>query len=297
MITSKLKDGEQYLILQGIKHWCKIAGSKHNTIPLIIVHGGPGGNHYVFERTIGVKLEEFLTVIYYEQRGSGRSQAPNNDNDYSIDTLVEDLEELKKVLEIPKIHLLGYSFGGQLCLEYALKYPKFVEKLILQAPSIGDYERMYNIQLNGFSAIAQGEVKQRIDTLCNSKISLKEKYNQVWQLVDTDTVDSLLFIDQKFAKLNRSLWEESRLINTGIVAKTLFENQPCIPLIERVENIKVDTLIIVGKHDRNTGIEISKEIANNIKNSHLFVFEHSAHFPDIEETNKVVKTIKKFLMN
>ncbi|MFE4764160.1 alpha/beta fold hydrolase [Bacillus mycoides] len=295
VIINKLKNGEQHLILQGIEHWCKIAGSIHNTIPLVVVHGGPGGNHYVFERTIGVKLEGFSTVIYYEQRGSGRSQAPIDDNDYSMDTLVEDLEELRKALDIPKIYLLGYSFGGQICLEYALKYPRFVGKLILQAPFTGNYEHMYNLQLQGFATVAKDEIKQCIDALCNSEISLEEKYNQVWQLVDTDTVDRLLFVDEKFAKLNRSLWEESRLINTGIMAKALFENQPCIPLIERVENIKADTLIIVGEYDRNTGIESSKDIANGIENSHLVVFEHSAHFPDIEETDNVVKTIAKFL--
>jgi proline iminopeptidase len=297
VITNKLKDGEQYLLLQGIEHWCKIAGSKHNTIPLIVVHGGPGGNHYVFERTIGVKLEEFSTVIYYEQRGSGRSRTPKDDNDYSMGTLVEDLEELRKVLNIPKIYLLGYSFGGQLCLEYVLKYPRFVEKLILQAPSTGDYENMYNIQLNGFTEVAQGEIKQRIDALNTSGIPLEEKYKQVWQLINTDTVDRLLFVNQKFAKSNRSLWEESKLINTGKMAKILFQNQPLIPLIERVGNIKAHTLIIVGKYDRNTGVEMSKNIANSIKNSHHVIFEHSAHFPDIEETDKVTETIVKFLIS
>ena len=69
-----------------------------------------------------------MTVVYYEQRGCGRSEAPQDDGEYSINTLVEDLEELRKQLHVEKINLLGYSFGGQLCLEYALKYSKMLNK-------------------------------------------------------------------------------------------------------------------------------------------------------------------------
>lgn len=123
-----LQDGVHYLKINGVLHWCKVAGAAHNTVPLIIVHGGPGGNHYVFERTLGLRLEENMTVVYYEQRGCGRSEAPQDDGEYSINTLVEDLEELRKQLHVEKINLLGYSFGGQLCLEYALKYPKMLNK-------------------------------------------------------------------------------------------------------------------------------------------------------------------------
>ena len=59
-----------------------------------------GGNHYVFERTLGLRLEENMTVVYYEQRGCGRSEAPQDDGEYSINTLVEDLEELRKQLHV-----------------------------------------------------------------------------------------------------------------------------------------------------------------------------------------------------
>ncbi len=53
MIQFMLQDGVHYLKINGILHWCKVAGRAHNTVPLIIVHGGPGGNHYVFERHLG----------------------------------------------------------------------------------------------------------------------------------------------------------------------------------------------------------------------------------------------------
>ncbi|MGW6190744.1 alpha/beta fold hydrolase [Bacillus cereus] len=290
-----LKDGELYLDISGIKHWCKVAGAAHNTVPLIIVHGGPGGNHYVFERTLGMKLEEYLTVVYYEQRGCGRSEAPQDDNAYSINTLAEDLEELRKRLNINKVNLLGYSFGGQLCLEYALTYPEAVEKMVLQAPLLDDYDEVYKVQIEGFLKVTEGKMKEQISIISKSEISLKEKNNQVWNIVDTEVVDRLLFKNQEFAKLNRSLWEESHLNNTGKMSKVIFETKSIVPLIERINDLEQDTCVIVGVYDYNTGVEMSKRITSHMKNSKLVIFENSAHFPDIEETDNVCETIIEFL--
>ncbi|MFB5249359.1 alpha/beta fold hydrolase [Bacillus mycoides] len=290
-----LKDGELYLDISGIKHWCKVAGAAHNTVPLIIIHGGPGGNHYVFERTLGMKLEEYLTVVYYEQRGCGRSEAPQDDNAYSINTLAEDLEELRKRLNINKVNLLGYSFGGQLCLEYALTYPEAVEKMVLQAPLLDDYDEVYKVQIDGFLKVTEGNMKEQISIISKSEISLKEKNNQVWNIVDTEVVDRLLFKNQEFAKLNRSLWEESHLNNTGKMSKVIFETKSIVPLIERINDLEQDTCVIVGVYDYNTGVEMSKRITSHMKNSKLVIFENSTHFPDIEETDNVCETIIEFL--
>ena len=290
-----LQDGVYFLGINGIQHWCKVAGTAHNTVPLVIVHGGPGGNHYVFERTLGVRLEEYITVVYYEQRGCGRSDAPQDDDDYSIHTLVEDLEKLTKQLNVKKVNLLGYSFGGQLCLEYALKYPENIKKMVLQAPSLGDFDEMYNVQVDGFLQVTEGKMNEQISIISRSEVPLKEKYNQVWSIVDTEILDRLLFKNEEFAKLNRSLWEESQLNNTGKMSKVIFETKSALPLIERIKDLETDTCVIVGAHDYNTGVVMSNRIKRQMKNSKLVIFENSAHFPDIEETDKVCETIIEFL--
>lgn len=295
MIQFMLQDGVHYLKINGILHWCKVAGRAHNTVPLIIVHGGPGGNHYVFERTLGLRLEGNRTVVYYEQRGCGRSEAPQDDGEYSINTLVEDLEELRKQLNVEKVNLLGYSFGGQLCLEYALKYPKNIGKMVLQAPLLDDFNDMYTVQIEGFLQITKGEMKEQISKISKSEIALKEKYNQVWSIVDTVTIDRLLFKNEEFAKLNRSLWKESKLSNTGKMSKVIFETKSPLPLIGRIKDLEIDTCVIVGAHDYNTGVGMSNRITRQLKNSKLVIFENSAHFPDIEETDKVCETIIEFL--
>ncbi|PLT28108.1 alpha/beta fold hydrolase [Peribacillus deserti] len=83
-----LVNGEYSIMLNGISHWVKVDGDENNTVPLILIHGGPGGNHYTFERTAGPLLSKKRTVVYYEQRGCGRSEKPDWDEDYTIDLLI-----------------------------------------------------------------------------------------------------------------------------------------------------------------------------------------------------------------
>lgn len=290
----KLENGEHYILVNGIRHWCKIAGVHNGGTPLVIMHGGPGGNHYVFERTIGPKLEELSTVIYYEQRGSGRTEQPADEDAYSVELLVSDFRGLLEELGLKKVSLLGYSFGGELAMEYTLAHPETVEKLILQGTSINDIKRTAYIQSFGFLQVAEGEIKQRIVEVVEVDSPIEQKIDKIWGMVDSKTVDRLLFYNEEFARFNRSMWQESKLTNTGLMFKAL-QKQHRAPILDRVEQIKQQTLFLIGLYDRNTGIEISRDLMTKISNAEMETFTNSAHFPDIEETEKYARVVREFL--
>ncbi|MEH7250408.1 alpha/beta hydrolase, partial [Neobacillus niacini] len=67
------------------------------------------------------------------------------------------------------------------------------------------------------------------------------------------------------------------------------------PLVDRLKYIQQRTLIITGVFDRNTGIPVSKIFAREIPNNNWVLFNRSAHFPDLEETNQFVRTVIDFL--
>ena len=302
--TSILRNGENRVKLNGVTHWYKVAGIGHSSTPIVVIHGGPGGFVYNFERTIGPKLEAFATVIYYEQRGCGRSASPPDSNAYSIPILVSDLEMLRQKLGFNKIIPLGFSFGGELALEYTLAYPNNVEKLIVQAPSLGRgerigsffNERMACAQLYGFKTVAHGEIAKRIQEILKTQVSSEGRLEKVWEAVDTETVDRFLFHNAEVAKLNRKLWQKSGLVNTGKMFKALAKQPRGMPLIDRIHLIPVPTLVIIGLFDRNVGLESCRDVATLIPKAHLAVFEHSAHFPDMEETDKYAQTVQSFLL-
>lgn len=297
-MTFILRNGESQLELNSITHWYRITGAEHMTTPLLIIHGGPGGNVYNFERTIGLKLETFATIIYYEQRGCGRSMPPQDPNAYSIPLLVSDLEMFRRKLGLEKIIPLGFSFGGELALEYTLAHPQHVEKLIVQAPTMGiKSERLACVQLYGFRRVARGAVACKIREIINGSGSLQKRLKKVWESVDTETVDRFLFHNSEVARLNRRLWQESGLVNTGQMHKVLVNQPAGISLWDRVHTIQVPTLVIAGLYDRNVGVESCRDIAGLIPNARLALFEHSAHFPDMEESEKYAQVVYDFLFN
>lgn len=290
-----LTNGEYFKDINTIRHWIKIEGAEHKTRPLIVLHGGPGGNHYTFERTTGPHLSKERTVVYYEQRGCGRSEKPSFDTDYKWEQLISDFNEIILWLGIEKVDLLGYSFGGELALELAYSLPEVINRLLLSAPSLIDLEIGKIVQIAGFMSIADSHLLSKINNMIQQGLSVSELYNQIWNQVDTKTVDRLLFQNQKVARINRSFWEESQLINTGLVSETLQNHPREVPLIKRLRDIQHETLILTGIHDRNTGIPLSNLIHKELPNSRLQIFPNSAHFPDLEETEGFVEAVLEFL--
>ncbi len=290
-----IAEGEHRVVVNGIEHWCRVAASDRRLGPLVIIHGGPGGNNYAFERTIGSLLEDFASVIYYDQRGSGRSAAPADENAYSIELLVEDLEKLRAAVEAPVVTPLGYSFGAEIAMAYALAYPDAINALIVQAPIEEDPAVAANVQLDGFRAVARDRTKGVIERILSSIAVAEDKAGSVWAEADTDLVDRFLFQDPIAARSNRELWRRSGLVNTGAMDRALRRSGERVVPRARLGAIAAPTLVLVGRHDRNCGVRPSEEVARRIPRAELRIFEESAHFPDIEEPAAYAWAVREFL--
>ena len=111
----------------------------------VVLHGGPGAHHdYLlpgFDR-----LARGRTLIYYDQRGGGRSPVPRETR-VGWREQVADLEALRGLWGLDRLAIAGYSWGGLLALLYALEHPARVERLALVSPAPawkagrGEFER------------------------------------------------------------------------------------------------------------------------------------------------------------
>lgn len=128
LTTTRAADSTFYFTTSDrVKLYVHTAG---NGEPCLFVHGGPGSTSYYFEgMTVGKLLEKSLCMIYYDQRGSGRSTSPSN-NDYSLERMSKDIEEIKNYLHIKKWNVMGHSFAGLLITDYAIRYPRSLSSLI-----------------------------------------------------------------------------------------------------------------------------------------------------------------------
>ncbi len=111
-----------------VKLFVKVAG--HGK-PCVFVHGGPGSSSYYYEGVSSAPLiEKQVQMIYYDQRGCGRSDTAKN-NDYSLARMEKDLEELRRYLGFKKWFVTGHSSGGIIITKYACDYPQSVSALLM----------------------------------------------------------------------------------------------------------------------------------------------------------------------
>ncbi|MDR3774636.1 MAG: alpha/beta fold hydrolase, partial [Terracidiphilus sp.] len=100
--------------------------------PLMVVHGGPGADHTYFLPYL-LPLARTHRLIFIDERGSGRSQRLQDTSLYTVENMVEDVEDVRQALNLGKISLLGHSYGGVLAQAYALKYQQNLSHLILNS--------------------------------------------------------------------------------------------------------------------------------------------------------------------
>jgi proline iminopeptidase len=99
--------------------------------PCLFVHGGPGSTSYYYEVMAGAPLiEQKMKMIYFDQRGSGRSGSAKN-GDYSLTRMLKDMEELRAALQVKKWAVMGHSFAGILITNYAQQYSQSIASLML----------------------------------------------------------------------------------------------------------------------------------------------------------------------
>jgi proline iminopeptidase len=293
----RLADGPSRAMLNGVDHWLRIGGAARRTVPLVIVHAGPGGNAYVFERLQGPWLEARRTVVYYDQRGGGRSAAPADPGDYRMETLVADLGALVAHLGPGPVDVLGFSFGAELALEFALAHRGQVRRLILQSPNGGDYVRMAQTETHGLAALASGEEKARLDRLALDPIvSPAARLGGLWRGASPQLWDRFHYHRPDVAAEVRRLETESGFTNTGLMNAVMFSDaRPRGALLmERAADLAAPALVIVGAYDRTTGVDVARDLAETLR-ARLAVFAESAHFPGYEEPPAYAQAVDRFL--
>jgi len=100
--------------------------------PLVLLHGN-GEDHSYFEH----QMEPFsrrYRVIAPDTRGHGKS--PRGEAPFTLEQFAEDLKEFLDGLGISRCHLLGFSDGGNIALIFALKYPQYIEKLVVDGANL-----------------------------------------------------------------------------------------------------------------------------------------------------------------
>jgi pimeloyl-ACP methyl ester carboxylesterase len=132
-----------YVPLGGLDQWVMLRGESLSNPPLVLLHGGPGLSETALFRRFNAELEKSFTVVYWDQRGAGRSFHPEMpSSSLTVARFITDLDELvdavRRRLGKEKVAILGHSWGTALGVLYAARFAEKVEAYVGCA-QIGDW--------------------------------------------------------------------------------------------------------------------------------------------------------------
>lgn len=292
----------KYMHIRGKKLYVETHGNPKNK-PVLYLHGGPGESCYDFSFHQAERLKDSLFVIMIDQRGVCRSEEITEDEAFGLHDLIEDCEELKKVLQIEKWSVIGHSFGGYVALLYASRYPSSIEKIIFEGPTFdfaltsrallqktGNLLKKYGKEEVAEESLAYSSSNASSEELLEAYIrlsnELEENRMEIYNYKE-DVTDESLYSDEEWEVFsNRSKIHFDRLKLEGAVHTSL------LPKIKGLQN---QVLLIVGKYDVVACEKQIETFNKDAQNGDYIVFEESGHTPHYEEADRFAEIVIQFL--
>lgn len=258
--------------------------------PLIVLHGGPGLDHWVFADYLD-GLAPDVRVILADQRAHGMSDRPPPET-WTIERMARDVVELAEALELEQWSLLGHSFGGMVALQTAVDFPAAPVSLVLSntIPSLRWIEQTH----------------ARIDTLEPAEIRERVRWGWDNESGDPETMVRALeaqapfhFADLHDERIGEYLRRTApQVLNPEPNAALLGEGGGLADwdLEGRLGEIHARALVLSGRHERTCAFEASQLMAERIPGAELVVFERSAHMPFVEEQDAYLDAVREFVL-
>ena len=296
-----------YYKIRGKDIYTEILGADSDPV-LLFIHGGPGGIGVAdFIQYQGDKLSKNFKVIAPDQRGVWRSEAILEEEDISLEDIIEDFEALRKKLNINKWSLLSHSFGGYLAVLYANLYPDSIEYMIYECPSF-DFALSERSMLNAaakeliklgnlelaeecFEALREITDYKEINRLLMKVLSElgANSNNYMWFGNDKQIIDKIAMSTNDA----RNLWNKS--MNTRI--KLLKDWRVYNDVFIELSNINKPSLLIKGKSDPITCEVQASEFMNRVIYKEVVTFDFSGHYVRVEESDKYCEVITNYIYN
>jgi len=249
-------------------------------LPCLVMHGGLGFDHTGLHPWLD-PLGEEMHLIYYDHRGNGRSGRPPLET-LTFEQLCADADALREHLGFEKVAVLGYSFGGCIALEYALRYPERLSHLILlnTAPTF-DYGE--EIEAN---ARRKGATPEQLEALESSADNVAE-FRHLWKLIEP-----LYFHTYDADLAERMLGKTIFSAEAGNASVAITEEWDLTP---RLSEISAPTLILVGRDDFICPPSQVERMREHIPDSELVAIEKSGYAAHVEEPEAFFDAVRGWL--
>jgi len=217
-------------------------------------------------------LNPYFQVLRYDIRGHGSSDAPSGA--YTLELLAEDVIKLLDALDVDRVHFVGLSLGG----------------MIGQSLALNDPHRLQSLSLCDTAAVVPAEAQplwqERMD-----KARTKGMEALLDQTMERWFSPSFLKQDSKMLALIRQ-----QLLATPVSGYIgCAEAIRRLNYLERLSEIKVPTLIMVGEKDPGTQVSVSVAMRERISNSKLVILPSARHLSNVEQADAFNAALLNFL--
>lgn len=244
--------------------------------PLLFIHAFPVG------RGMWAPQVEFFArhfrVITYDCRGFGRSEAPTVPTAYSQAHSVEDARGLLAHLGALPAAVCGLSMGGNIALNLGLAHPASVRALVICDTGAGSEDPgMFRARCVEYAETSRRGMEGFFETM------------MLWPV----------FGDFMKGRRETQLLREMVLAQSphgiGLTALyTLAPRAPVYDLRERLETLRVPTLVVYGERDEAC-VQSSQFLAKTIPSSRLWMVPGASHFVNLDEPDRFNETVLQFL--
>ena len=275
---------------RGFNTWYRDLGPEGG-IPLVCLHGGPGSTHFYFT-PLERLAEEGRRLVLYDQLGCGNSDRPDDDDLWTVELFIDELNTIREALALDRIHLLGTSWGAMLGIEYALTQPPGLVSLTLNSPPTSSETWM-------------AEARRLRDQLPEDVRRTLAKHEEAGTTDDPEYEEAekvfwrrhILRLDdppdyvlrgraERGRQVYRALWGLSEWNATGKLRNW--------DVRDRLREIRVPTLITSGRYDECTP-KLAEDAQRGIPGAERVLFEESSHSAYIEEADRFRALLADFM--
>ena len=274
--------------------YCRVVGEGP---PIVVLHGGPDFDHTYLLPELD-RLADAFRLVYYDQRGRGRSAEGVAAGDVTIESEVADLDGLRRHLGLESAAVLGHSWGGALAMEYATRHPGRVSHLILMnsAPASGEDVRAFREHL--LRARPAGDVEAMRAIASNpgyraGDIETEAEYYRIHFRIALRRPEQ---VDEVVGRLRVHFTDEGVLLARAIEDRLYDDtwNSEGYDLVPRLRELDLPTLVLHGEDDF-VPVALTARIAQAMPNGRLVVLPDCGHFAYLEAPDAVHEHVTALL--
>jgi len=260
-------------------HYDELNFSDNAKAAIIFLHGFTGSlNDW---EKIPSKFKENYNIYAIDLIGHGKSDSPNEADQYSTSSQINQLAETISLITKDKIILAGYSMGGRLALSFSSIHPEFLKGLILESTTAGIADKKLR-------EAREKSDEELADFILNNPI---EKFVDYWMNLDIFSTQKNLpkeiLIKLKHDKLRNN--------KTGLANSLLgFSTGIMPPLFNKIKNINIKTLLITGELDIKY-ININNEMVKIFPDALHRIIQNAGHNVHMENPDEFYNVINDYL--